>query len=63
MFYYNLNPLEQFSIIGFLSLDAPILAYTYISVTNIAIYLTTTTIIAFLVHSFAINYNKIVYNN
>ena len=63
MFNSILNPLDQFSILGFLSLDAPILAYTYISITNIAIYLTITTIIAFFANFLATNYNKIIYND
>lgn len=63
MFNFILNPLDQFSILSFLSLDAPILAYTYISITNIAIYLSTTTIIALFIHFLATNYNKILYND
>lgn len=61
-FNYILNPLDQFSIRSYISLDAPVLAYTYISVTNIAIYLTTATIIALTVNILATNYNKVVSN-
>lgn len=63
MYKSILSPLDQFSILDFLSLDAPILAYTYISITNIAIYLTTTTIIAFIVNLLATNHNMIVSND
>lgn len=63
MFNSILNPLDQFSILGFLSFDAPILAYSYISITNIAIYLITTAIIAFIVNLLATNHNKIVSND
>lgn len=61
-FNYILNPLDQFSIRSYISLDAPVLAYTYISVTNIAIYLTIATIIALTVNILATNYNKVVSN-
>ena len=61
-FNYILNPLDQFSIRSYISLDAPILAYTYISITNIAIYLTIGTIIALTVNLLATNYNKVVSN-
>lgn len=61
-FNYILNPLDQFSIRSYISLDAPVLAYTYISVTNIAIYLTIATIIVLTVNILATNYNKVVSN-
>ncbi len=61
-FNYILNPLDQFSIRSYISLDAPILAYTHISITNIAIYLTIATIIALTVNLLATNYNKVVSN-
>ena len=54
------SPLDQFEIRNLLSIDAPILANIYISLTNIGLYLT---IGMFLILSFnilATNYNKIV---
>jgi len=56
------NPLDQFEIRNLISLDAPILGNTHISLTNIGLYLT---IVAFLVLSLNIlttNYNKIICN-
>lgn len=56
------NPLDQFEIRNLVSLDAPILGNTHISLTNIGLYLT---IVAFLVLSISIlatNYNKIICN-
>ena len=56
------NPLDQFEIRNLISLDAPILGNTHISLTNIGLYLV---IVAFLVLSISImatNYNKIICN-
>ena len=58
-----LNPLDQFSIRDYISLDAPILAYTYISITNIAIYLTIASLIVLIVNLLSTNHNKVVSNN
>ena len=63
MFYLIFNPLDQFIILSFIILDAPILAYIFISITNMAIYLITTTVTAFFVHLLATNFNNIVSND
>lgn len=63
MFYIIFNPLDQFIILSFIIFDAPILAYIFVSITNIAIYLITTTITAFFVNLLATNFNNIVSND
>nr|YP_009379214.1 ATP synthase F0 subunit 6 [Leptogium hirsutum]ARQ27108.1 ATP synthase F0 subunit 6 [Leptogium hirsutum] len=54
-----LNPLEQFEIINLLILDAPILANIYISITNIVLYLTFSTLLVLALQLVYYNYNKI----
>lgn len=63
IFNCNLNPLDQFSIRDYISLDAPILAHTYISITNIAIYLTIATLIAWTINILSKNKKRILSNN
>lgn len=56
------SPLDQFSIINFLSLDSPLLNI-HLSITNIALYLTIGTTICLITSFIATNNNKIVSNN
>jgi len=57
------SPLDQFEIRNFLSLDAPILGNTHISLTNIGLYLTIGVFITINLNLLATNYNKIVSNS
>ena len=54
-----LNPLDQFEIRNLLILDAPLLANTYISITNIVLYLTIGTLVVIALKLVSRNYNKI----
>lgn len=45
--YTSYSPLDQFEIIDFISLDAPLLFNTHISITNIVLYLSLTAVIMF----------------
>jgi F-type H+-transporting ATPase subunit a len=56
------SPLDQFEIRNLLSLDAPLLANTHISVTNIGLYLTIGTFLILSLNLLATNYNKVVSN-
>jgi len=56
------SPLDQFEIRNLLSLDAPVLANTHISLTNIGLYLIIGAILILSLNVLAINYNKIVSN-
>jgi F-type H+-transporting ATPase subunit a len=58
-----LNPIDQFEIRNLVILDAPLLANTYISITNIVLYLTVGTLIVLAIKSVSTNYNKISVNN
>ena len=62
LFNSNLNPLDQFSILNYISLDAAILAHTNISITNIAISLTISTLIILTVNLLLKNKKKIFSN-
>lgn len=57
------SPLDQFEIRNLISLDAPILANTYISITNLGLYLVIGTLIALGFNFLSINYNKVCGNN
>lgn len=57
------NPLDQFEIRNFLSLDAPILANIHLSLTNIGLYLLIGSSVALTLNLLATNYNKIISNN
>lgn len=58
-----LNPLDQFEIRNLINLDVPLLATTYISITNIVLYLTIGTLIVIALKLVSINYNKISATN
>ena len=57
------SPLDQFEIRDLISLNAPILGYLRIFVTNIGLYLTTATVIALAFNLLGTNKDKIVANN
>jgi F-type H+-transporting ATPase subunit a len=57
------SPLDQFEIRNLISIDAPILANIYISLTNIGLYLTIGTIIIVIINILPTNNNKITSNN
>ena len=59
----NNSPLDQFAIRNLFSIDAPILGDASISLTNIGLYLTISTIILLNLYLISNNYNKIVSNN
>ena len=64
LIYYTItSPLDQFEIRNLLSLDAPILANLYISLTNIGLYLTIAALIASALNLLATNYNKVIANS
>ncbi len=56
-----LSPLDQFEIINLLSLDAAILAYLHISLTNIGLYLTIGALIYLTLKILASNYMRVIY--
>lgn len=58
-----INPLDQFEILNLIALDAPIFNYTYISITNIILYLTVGTLIIIALKLVSTNYNKIYASN
>jgi hypothetical protein len=57
------SPLDQFEIRNLLSLDAPILGNTQISLTNIGLYLTIGAITVLTLNLLATNFNKVVSNS
>jgi F-type H+-transporting ATPase subunit a len=56
------NPLDQFEVRDFISLDAPILFDTHLAITNIGLYLTIATIIAIIFNVITLN-KKIIFSN
>ena len=54
-----LSPLDQFEITNLIILDVPVLVNTYISITNIVLYLTLGTLIVIALKLIYINHNKI----
>jgi F-type H+-transporting ATPase subunit a len=56
------NPLDQFEIRNLISLDAPILGNTHISLTNIGLYLTIAAFLVLSLNILATNHNKIICN-
>jgi F-type H+-transporting ATPase subunit a len=56
------NPLDQFEIRNLISLDAPILGNTHISLTNIGLYLTIAAFLVLSLNILATNHNKIISN-
>jgi F-type H+-transporting ATPase subunit a len=61
--YIVKNPLDQFQVIRFFSIDAPILANLRLSLTNIGVYLTIAGCVVIALNLLATNYNKIIVNN
>ena len=63
MTLFSRSPLDQFEIRDLLNLDAPILGYLHISITNIGMYLIIASILAYLLNILATNYSKLVSNS
>jgi F-type H+-transporting ATPase subunit a len=57
-----ISPLDQFEIRNLFSIDTPLLGNINLSITNIGLYLTIATFIAFIISVLATNYSKIVPN-
>jgi len=60
--YVIISPLDQFEIRNLFSIDTPILGNANLSVTNISLYMTIATFLAFTVSVLATNYSKIAPN-
>ena len=58
----NSNPLDQFEIKDFLSINAPILANSYININNMSLYLSIAVLLVLTFNILAINFNKITSN-
>lgn len=63
MLYTANSPLDQFEIRDLIGLNAPVLGYLRIFVTNIGLYLTTATVIALAFSYLGTNKDKIVANH
>jgi len=63
MILHSRSPLDQFEIRDLLNIDAPILGYLHLSITNIGLYLIIATLITFFLNILATNYSKVVSNN
>jgi len=63
MIMYSRSPLDQFEIRDLINIDAPILGYLHLSITNIGLYLIIATLLAFFLNILATNYSKVVSNN
>ena len=63
MFKYNtiISPLDQFEIRNLFSIDTPIFGNANLSITNISLYMTIATFLAFTVSVLATNYSKITH--
>ena len=61
--FYVLSPLDQFEIRNLFSVDAVIFNNLHISITNIGLYLSLSTLFIVLYSVLANNYNKLVSNN
>jgi len=57
-----ISPLDQFNIIKYISIDAPILFYLNLSLTNITFYLTVGAFLSITLHLFATNNNRVISN-
>ena len=57
------SPLDQFEIRDLLNIDAPILGYLHLSITNIGLYLIIGAFLSFFLNILATNYSKVVSNN
>jgi F-type H+-transporting ATPase subunit a len=64
MFKYQtiISPLDQFEIRNLFSIDTPLLGNFNISITNIGLYMTIASLIAFAVSILATNYSRITPN-
>jgi len=60
---FNFNPLEQFEIRDFITLDAPILFNLHLSLTNISVYLITSLFIIVSVNLLTGKYSSLIYKN
>jgi len=60
--YVIISPLDQFEIRNLFSIDTPILGNANLSITNISLYMTIATFLAFTVSVLATNYSKIAPN-
>jgi F-type H+-transporting ATPase subunit a len=59
----NFNPLEQFEIRDFITIDAPLLFNLHLSLTNISTYLITTLIILIYVNFLTLKNNSLIYKS
>ncbi len=59
----NFNPLEQFEIRDFITLDAPILFNLHLSLTNISAYLITSFLLIVLINLLTGRYSSLIYKN
>lgn len=57
------SPLDQFNIVKYLSIEAPILGNFSLSITNISVYLIIGTFILLTLNILATNYNKVISNS
>jgi F-type H+-transporting ATPase subunit a len=57
------SPLDQFELRDLLSIDAPILDNLHLSITNIGLYLTISTLFIVTLSLLGTNYNKVISNN
>ena len=60
--FFVLSPLDQFEIRDLVSINLNILNNSHISLTNIGLYLTISTIIILTINKLATNYNKLISN-
>lgn len=61
-FLHIASPLDQFEIRNLISIHAPVLGNLFLSVTNIALYLTIAGLLVFLITILSDNYNNIISN-
>ena len=61
--FFVLSPLDQFEIRDLVSINLNILNNSHISLTNIGLYLTISTIIILTINKLASNYNKLISNS
>lgn len=62
LFRENISPLDQFEIRDLISLDAPILGYLHISITNIGLYLALSFLFIAIFKIMGTNNNRIISN-
>jgi F-type H+-transporting ATPase subunit a len=61
--YFSNSPLDQFEIRDLISIDAAMFDNIHISITNIALYLTITSLIMFTLHLTIQKNNTLTFNN